>query len=87
MKASWAIWVRASSHVHLLLCHLMRTLLVGVRNIATLQAAIATQTLAYAFPFSSYEFPTDLAFIVLCEGSKSPFVNASVILGIIYAVF
>ncbi|KZT57345.1 hypothetical protein CALCODRAFT_555422 [Calocera cornea HHB12733] len=50
----------------------------GVRNIATMQAVITGQTLGYAFPFSSYEFPTDLSFIILASGSKSPFFNTDI---------
>ncbi|EJT96772.1 hypothetical protein DACRYDRAFT_119844 [Dacryopinax primogenitus] len=52
----------------------------GVRNIATMQATMTAQTLAYAFPFSSYEFPTDLSFVVLCSGPKSPFFTTDITL-------
>ncbi|KZO89923.1 hypothetical protein CALVIDRAFT_551728 [Calocera viscosa TUFC12733] len=50
----------------------------GVRNIATMQSVITAQTLAYAFPFSSYEFPTDLSFVITTSGSKSPFFNTDI---------
>lgn len=32
---------------------------------------LINQTLAYAFPFSSFEFPTDINVIVLSVGGKS----------------
>ncbi|RUS17592.1 hypothetical protein BC937DRAFT_89764 [Endogone sp. FLAS-F59071] len=43
----------------------------GVRNMQALSNLLTNQTLAYAFPFSSFEFPTDINVIVLSVGGKS----------------
>ncbi|GAA5996352.1 uncharacterized protein JCM10292_007553 [Rhodotorula paludigena] len=40
----------------------------GVRNLRHLATTIAQQKLAYEFPYSSFEFDTDLNFVVLSEG-------------------
>lgn len=45
----------------------------GVRNLQTVQEAMAAQTLQYAFPFSSFAFQTDLAFLTLAQGRASAF--------------
>ncbi|KAH9925300.1 putative alanine racemase-domain-containing protein [Fomitopsis serialis] len=49
----------------------------GVLNVRALQEVMTTQTLSYAFPFSAFSFPTDIACIILSEGSKSAFFKAS----------
>jgi hypothetical protein len=45
----------------------------GVANVRAAQDAMAAQTLAYAFPFSAFAFPTDLACAVLAAGRASAF--------------
>ncbi|KAI0928219.1 hypothetical protein AcW2_004299 [Taiwanofungus camphoratus] len=45
----------------------------GILNVRALQEVMSAQTLAYAFPFSQFSFPTDISCIVLSEGSKSAF--------------
>ncbi|KAL8292985.1 hypothetical protein RQP46_000679 [Phenoliferia psychrophenolica] len=40
----------------------------GVRNLQHLTTTIATQKLAYEFPYSSFELDTDLGFVILSEG-------------------
>ncbi|GJE86827.1 mini-chromosome maintenance complex-binding protein [Phanerochaete sordida] len=45
----------------------------GLRNIVALQELLAAQTLSYTFPFSAFAFPTDIACVVLTEGTKSAF--------------
>lgn len=34
---------------------------------------MANQTLDYVFPFSQFSFDTDIVFIILTAGKKSPF--------------
>lgn len=45
----------------------------GLLNINALQEVLSSQTLTYAFPFSSFSFPTDISCVVLTEGKKSAF--------------
>jgi hypothetical protein len=45
----------------------------GLANVRAVQDAIGAQTLQYAFPFSAFAFPTDLAFAVLAPGRASAF--------------
>ncbi|PBK96464.1 hypothetical protein ARMGADRAFT_1052439 [Armillaria gallica] len=45
----------------------------GLLNLRAMQEMMTSQTLQYAFPFSSYSFETDVVFIVLSEGNKSAF--------------
>jgi len=46
---------------------------IGLDNIRTLQDAISNQILDYEFPFSRFQFTTDLSFVILTEGKKSAF--------------
>lgn len=46
---------------------------IGIMNVRALQEVMDGQTLAYAFPFSQFSFPTDMTCIVLAEGRKSAF--------------
>lgn len=39
-----------------------------MKNLQYLTSTIATQKLAYEFPYSSFELDTDLSFILLSEG-------------------
>ena len=48
-------------------------------NITALQEVLSSQTLTYAFPFSSFSFPTDISCIVLTEGSKSAFFRTDIV--------
>ncbi|KDQ19812.1 hypothetical protein BOTBODRAFT_27237 [Botryobasidium botryosum FD-172 SS1] len=50
----------------------------GLRNITALQQCIASQSISYVFPYSTFSFSTDLTFIVLSEGKKSAFVDTDV---------
>ncbi|KAG8758232.1 hypothetical protein FRC14_000479 [Serendipita sp. 396] len=52
----------------------------GLRNLDALQSAIATQTISYVFPYSSYTFPVDLMFLVLTRGRKSAFVKTELVI-------
>lgn len=56
---------------------ILNSLFLGLSNVRTIQEAIASQILEYAFPFSGYRFETDLIFIVLTEGRKSTFFEVS----------
>ncbi|KAG6816940.1 hypothetical protein H0H87_001455 [Tephrocybe sp. NHM501043] len=51
----------------------------GITNLGAVQETLTTQTLEYVFPFSRFAFDTDLAFVVLAEGSKSAFFQTDVI--------
>ncbi|KAI0798102.1 mini-chromosome maintenance replisome factor-domain-containing protein [Abortiporus biennis] len=51
----------------------------GLMNIQALQEVMSSQTLAYAFPFSRFTFPTDISCIVLCQGAKSTFFKTDII--------
>lgn len=53
------------AHIKLALTHHLAK---GVRNLQHLTTTVATQKLAYEFPYSSFDLDTDLAFIVLSEG-------------------
>jgi hypothetical protein len=50
-----------------------------------IQEVMVSQRVAYVFPYSSFEFVTDIGFVVLGEGRKSAFfqVRPVVILSII----
>ncbi|KAF5324555.1 hypothetical protein D9611_004471 [Ephemerocybe angulata] len=45
----------------------------GVYNLRTIQDTMSNQTLDYVFPFSQFSFETDISFLVLSAGKKSPF--------------
>lgn len=45
----------------------------GLLNVRALQEVMSGQMLSYIFPFSQFQFPTDISCIVLCEGTKSAF--------------
>jgi len=46
--------------------------------VQALKQCVTTQTVAYEFPYSSFTFNTDLNFLVLTQGNKSPFVDVDV---------
>ncbi|KAI0320188.1 mini-chromosome maintenance replisome factor-domain-containing protein [Amylostereum chailletii] len=50
----------------------------GVLNVMAIQDVMTSQTLPYRFPFSEFSFPTDLAFVVLAEGTKSAFLKTDI---------
>ncbi|EKM55766.1 uncharacterized protein PHACADRAFT_95582 [Phanerochaete carnosa HHB-10118-sp] len=50
----------------------------GLVNINALQEVLSSQTLTYAFPFSSFSFPTDIGCIILTEGKKSAFFKTDI---------
>jgi hypothetical protein len=50
---------------------------VGVMNLRAMQDMMQNQRLGYMFPFSSFEFATDVTFVVLSEGRKSTFFQVS----------
>ncbi|KAG8799974.1 hypothetical protein FRC17_006994, partial [Serendipita sp. 399] len=52
----------------------------GLNNLNALQTAIATQTVSYVFPYSSYTFPAELIFFVLTRGRKSAFVKTDLVI-------
>ncbi|KAJ7074392.1 hypothetical protein C8F01DRAFT_1043556 [Mycena amicta] len=45
----------------------------ALMNIRAMQEAMTSQTLEYIFPFSTFSFQTDIAFVLLVEGRKSAF--------------
>jgi len=49
----------------------------GLKNIKAMQDVLSTQTLHYAFPFSSFPFPTELNFVVLTQGRKGTFLETT----------
>ena len=51
---------------------------IGIMNVRALQEVMDGQTLAYAFPFSQFSFPTDISCIILSEGRKSAFFKVDV---------
>ena len=46
---------------------------IGIHNLRAMQEMMTGQTLEYVFPYSKFSFPTDVAFLVVCEGSRSAF--------------
>ncbi|KAF8652693.1 hypothetical protein AX16_004197 [Volvariella volvacea WC 439] len=45
----------------------------GLSNLKAVQQVMSLQTLDYNFPYSTYNFQTDISFLVLTEGRKSTF--------------
>ncbi|PPQ66893.1 hypothetical protein CVT26_009833 [Gymnopilus dilepis] len=45
----------------------------GVKNIHATQEMMTDQTISYMFPFSKFQFETDVNFVVTTEGTKSTF--------------
>lgn len=45
----------------------------GVCSLKDVQDAMSNQNLRYAFPFSQFSFNTEIGFILLAEGRRSPF--------------
>lgn len=44
-----------------------------------MQQMMTAQSIDYVFPFSQFSFPTDVSFVVLCEGKKSAFFQVSTV--------
>ena len=50
----------------------------GIQNLRSIQETMQTQSLDYRFPFSStFNFETDLNFIITTQGKKSTFFQVS----------
>ncbi|KAG5645036.1 hypothetical protein DXG03_007215 [Asterophora parasitica] len=49
----------------------------GLNNLRATQEMMNAQTLQYVFPYSAFAFDTDVAFVILSEGTKSAFFHAS----------
>ncbi|KIY43699.1 hypothetical protein FISHEDRAFT_53642 [Fistulina hepatica ATCC 64428] len=49
----------------------------GLMNLRAVQEVMNSQELSYVFPFSTFSFDTDVAFLVLAEGRKSAFFQTS----------
>jgi len=45
----------------------------GMRSLRDVQDVISNQNLRYAFPFSQFSFNTEIGFVLLVEGRRSPF--------------
>lgn len=45
----------------------------GMHNLKDVQDVMSNQNLRYAFPFSQFSFNTEIGFILLVEGRRSPF--------------
>jgi len=45
----------------------------GMQNLKDVQDAMSNQNLRYAFPFSQFSFNTEIGFVLLAEGRRSPF--------------
>ncbi|GLB35181.1 putative mini-chromosome maintenance replisome factor [Lyophyllum shimeji] len=50
----------------------------GLQNLRAAQEMMNAQTLEYVFPYSRFEFNTDVAFVVLTEGKRSAFFQTNV---------
>ena len=44
-----------------------------MRSLKDVQGVMSNQQLRYAFPFSQFSFDTEIGFILLVEGRRSPF--------------
>ena len=44
-----------------------------MRNLRDVQSVMSNQSLRYIFPFSQFSFDTEIGFLLLVEGSRSPF--------------
>jgi Conserved membrane protein (DUF2044). len=53
---------------------------IGVNNLRTIQGVMEGQTMEYVFPYSQFSFPTDIAFLVVCEGRRSAFFQVCIFL-------
>jgi hypothetical protein len=47
----------------------------GLENVDALKQCASSQTLAYKFPYSDYNFRTSLNFVMLAQGKGSPFLK------------
>lgn len=45
----------------------------GIRSLKDVQDVMSDQNLRYAFPFSQFSFNTEIGFILLVDGRRSPF--------------
>jgi len=45
----------------------------GMCSLKDVQNAMSNQNLRYAFPFNQFSFDTEIGFILLVEGTQSPF--------------
>ncbi|KAF8892672.1 mini-chromosome maintenance replisome factor-domain-containing protein [Infundibulicybe gibba] len=50
----------------------------GIMNLRAIQKMMSAQTLEYVFPFSRFEFETDVSMVVICEGRKSAFFQTNI---------
>jgi hypothetical protein len=55
---------------------------VGVMNIRSVQQMMNYQTLEYSFPFSGFEFETDVNVIITTEGRQSTFFEVSELMSV-----
>ncbi|KAF9646854.1 hypothetical protein BDM02DRAFT_3099124 [Thelephora ganbajun] len=52
----------------------------GMRSLKDVQDVMSNQNLRYAFPFSQLSFNTEIGFILLVEGRRSPFFTTDILL-------
>lgn len=60
---------------------------VGVMNIRSVQQMMNYQTLEYIFPFSGFEFETDVNVIITTEGRKSTFFEVIELTGVFFECY
>jgi len=52
----------------------------GTRSLRDIQDVMSNQNLRYTFPYSQISFDTEIGFILLVEGSRSPFFTTDLVL-------